>query len=135
VIDFRKYTYSGICEKARVFAELPENIIRLDRMKGIASGQLNPVGDNSSYVFKINDCRVVYSVEEHPQRDGSIRLLRHCSFSSPTESEDKDFFDKLLGYLGFDVSLPMRTYLEEIGKSKTAINFIQELDVRKQLET
>lgn len=126
VVDFRKHLEKEICAKAKQFAELPENIILVDRMREIAAGTSCPVGDIPAYVFRVRDYRIVYSLEEHPQHDGSIRLLKHMSVSMPklTEKEEYAFLEMICEYMGFDDDDGMKCYLEDLG-DRAALNMVQ----------
>lgn len=58
------------------------NFINVEEMKQIVDGKAKPVGDRPGHECTLDfGFRVVYSIEEHPTKDGGTVWLRHMSMS------------------------------------------------------
>jgi hypothetical protein len=77
--------------KLRALREYAEaHPIPVEQMYAIARGELPPVGDREGYrCFLPTGFKVVFSVEDHPQRRGGSVRLRHLSvsLSEPTGTQ------------------------------------------------
>ena len=70
----------GMGRLKEVIRYAEDNLVDAKRMKRIAKGKEAPVGDDENRVCHLDfGYRVVYSIEEHPQKKGGTMWMRHMS--------------------------------------------------------
>lgn len=78
--------------------------IDINEMKKIVSGDAAPIGERGGYECDLDfGYRVVFSIEEHPLKDGGTTWLRHMSMSAatPGKAPNQVAVGEVGGLLGF----------------------------------
>jgi hypothetical protein len=89
----------------RQYAE--ENPISADEMRAIMAGEAPVVGEREGYDRNFDiGFRVVFTVEEHPQSDGTTKWLRHMSMSVATPGRSPS--PPALGLIGEQLGFPTK---------------------------
>lgn len=89
----------------REFAEA--NPIPVDEMRRIAAGEAPCVGEREGYGLNLDlGYRLVFTVEEHPQRSGGTKWLRHMSMSLSAPGRAPNQFS--LGMIGESLGFPVK---------------------------
>lgn len=97
-----------------------KRFIILAEMRRIVSGQAASVGDRNGYSLDMEvGYRVVFSVEEHPQKDGSTVWLRHMSISQVQSGRAPN--QLTLGLVGKELGFPMNEKAHTLNYEKCQI--------------
>jgi len=89
----------------RKYAE--ENPISVAEMRAIMAGEVPAVGEREGYDRNFDiGYRVVFTIEEHPQSDGSTKWLRHMSMSVAAPSRSPS--PLALGLIGEQLGFPIK---------------------------
>jgi hypothetical protein len=113
---------------AELKAYANENRIPLDKMKRIANGDYPPAGDYKARTIMLPvGYRVVYTIEEHPDRDGDgTKWLRHLSITCDNQPPSKHAARLLMDSFDFGPTDDCCIYFEEMPFMK-ALNVIEVL--------
>lgn len=112
-------TFSEVVDltKLRIYAE--KNPISLEKLKSIKDLESPPPGEFYGHVATVAECRVVFSIEEHPKG-----MMLHASMSSKNPKFGPDYGKAILPILGFKFDRGIYGYREKY-KDLWAINFLQ----------
>jgi len=128
-----KITKSMKIAIAGVIKQAEAHRIDLKTVMGMATGAIPPVGDNQTYSCKLlnksgKGYRVVYSIEQHPNK----KWCRHLSMSTNISNVSMGpILDKVLKEFGYDKTLDNVIWFENNG---TAVNVLQQIVARKKWE-
>lgn len=120
-------------------ARAERNPIDADTMRAATAGTLHLGDARPDQVIEITGgWRVYYTVEDHPQTDGTVRRLRHVSIShAEMRTPPIMSVDLICHMLGFQLPVAIlklnnSVYYERIDQSasdKEAINLLEPLDL------
>lgn len=100
-------------EALKKFAEA--NVVTVNEMRAIVAGTMMPKGNFPGFSMIIPDgFRVVFTIEQHPQLDGSFVTMKHISISvaslSGTTFANPAAVDEIISHFGFKTVIMKNEY-------------------------
>ena len=111
-----------------------QNIVPEKQMIAIAEGKVPPVGHFPTFSLNIPvGVKVVYSVEEHPQKTGKSKTFKHISVSVDRKLPSVELVNSLLTEFSFsNIEIPPKNIVGKafkvwLDESTRSINVVEEL--------